>query len=147
MINDQFFNTDILLENEKVLISPLLPEHFMALLPVAMEKSLWQFTTAKINTEADFKHYFDTALAEREQKKSYPFAIFDKEKGEFAGSTRYGNIDFQNLKTEIGWTWIKTSMHGTGFNKQCKFLLLQYAFETLLLNRVELKTNVLNERS
>jgi len=32
-------------------------------------------------------------------------------------------------------------------NKACKFLLLQFAFETLQFNRVELKTDVLNQQS
>jgi RimJ/RimL family protein N-acetyltransferase len=33
---------------------------------------------------------------------------------------------------------------GTGLNKECKFLLLQYAFEHLNFERVEFKTDVLN---
>jgi len=144
---DNFFDTKIILENEQVQLSPLLPQHFDELLPIALDKSLWQFTTAKINSAAGFKVYFDVALREREQKKSYPFVIFDKINNEFAGSTRFGNIDFKHKRTEIGWSWLRTSLHGTGFNRQCKFLLLSYAFETLLLNRVELKTNVLNYRS
>jgi len=32
-------------------------------------------------------------------------------------------------------------------NKACKFLLFRYAFETLHLNRVELKTDLLNQQS
>jgi RimJ/RimL family protein N-acetyltransferase len=147
MNDENFFDRDIILENEQVKLIPLTAEHFDELLPIALEKSLWQFTTAKINSAADFKVYFDTALQERQQKKSYPFAIFDKEHNQFAGSTRFGNIDFKHKRTEIGWTWIRTSLHSTGFNRNCKFLLLSFAFEKLLLNRVELKTSSLNERS
>jgi RimJ/RimL family protein N-acetyltransferase len=142
-----FFDTAIILENEQVKLSPLMLEHFEVLLPIALEKSLWEFTTAKINSAADFKAYFDTALLERQQKKSYPFVIFDKINNQYAGSTRFGNIDFRHKRTEIGWTWLRTSLHSSGFNRQCKFLLLSYAFEKLLLNRVELKTNLLNQRS
>jgi RimJ/RimL family protein N-acetyltransferase len=35
----------------------------------------------------------------------------------------------------------------SGINKNCKFLLLSYAFNTLDLNRVELKTSALNFKS
>ena len=63
------------------------------------------------------------------------------------GSTRYANIDFPNKRLEIGWTWLDPSLHGTGFNKHCKYLLLSYGFDQLQLNRVELKTSHLNLRS
>ncbi|MBK6634766.1 MAG: GNAT family N-acetyltransferase [Chitinophagaceae bacterium] len=38
-------------------------------------------------------------------------------------------------------------LHGTGFNKHAKFLLLSFGFEQLQLNRIELKTSLLNLRS
>jgi RimJ/RimL family protein N-acetyltransferase len=31
----------------------------------------------------------------------------------------------------IGWTWIGKQFQGTGLNTNMKFLMLQYAFETL----------------
>jgi RimJ/RimL family protein N-acetyltransferase len=142
-----FFDKEIMLEDERVRLEPLKEEHFPLLLPVAMERSLWLYTVAKINTEADFRSYFNTALEEKMQKRSYPFAIYDKLKNEYAGSTRYGNIEFRHKKVEIGWTWIHPSLQGTGFNKHCKFLLLSYGFETLELNRIELKTSSLNLKS
>jgi RimJ/RimL family protein N-acetyltransferase len=108
---ESFFDAVIILETEKVKLSPLMAEHFECLLPIAMEKPLWEFTTAKIQSEADFKVYFETALLEREQKKSYPFVIFDKINNQYAGSTRFGNVDFRHKRTEIGWTWLRSSLH------------------------------------
>ena len=52
---DHFFEMDFILENERVRLEPLKEKHFELLLPVAMNKPLWEFTTVKINTEADFK--------------------------------------------------------------------------------------------
>jgi RimJ/RimL family protein N-acetyltransferase len=112
-----------------------------------MEKALWLFTTIQINTAEDFRQYFDTAILERQQKKSYPFAYYNKKTQQYVGCTRYGNIDFTNKKLEIGWTWLAPSMQGTGFNKHCKFLLLSYGFKQLQLNRIELKTSHLNLKS
>ena len=147
MNDEDFFNLTIILENNQVKLCPLMAEHFENLLPIALEKSLWQFTTAKINSVADFKVYFDIALLEKQQKKSYPFIVFDKINNQYAGSTRFANIDFKHKRTEIGWTWLRTSLHNTGFNRECKFLMLDYVFERMLFNRVELKTNILNQRS
>ncbi len=141
------FEDEFVLENDLVKLISLNQSHFAELLPVAMENMLWEFTSADIYSEADFKNYFDAALQERQQNKSYPFAIFDKSTGRYAGSTRFGNIDQKNKRAEIGWTWIHPSLHSTGFNRQCKFLLLSFAFEKWLLNRVELKTSSLNLRS
>lgn len=142
-----FFDTPILVEDERVRIEPLEEKHFELLLPTAMETMIWEFTMAKINSAEDFRKYIDTALEERKQHRSYPFAIFDKVQNEYLGCTRFGNVDLRNRKVEIGWTWLHPRLHGTGFNKHCKFLLLRFCFEQLQLIRVELKTSSLNIRS
>lgn len=141
---ENFFEQQVILEDELVRIEPLEERHFELLLPIAMQPSLWLYTVAKIDSENAFRKYFNTALEEKKQKRSYPFAYFHKPTQQYAGSTRYGNIDFPNKRVEIGWTWINTSLQGTGFNKHCKFLLLSFGFETLGLNRIELKTSHLN---
>jgi len=144
---DNFFDSSIILEDELVRIEPLEEAHYQLLLPTAMQKEIWEFTTAKVYSPEDFRKYFDTALSEKQQKRSYPFAYFNKQTQQYVGSTRYGNIDFANKRVEIGWTWIHPQMQGTGFNKHCKFLLLSYGFEQLQLNRIELKTSHLNLKS
>ena len=90
---------------------------------------------------------FDQALKEKAANSSYPFAIFDKKQNRYAGSTRFGNISFENKRMEIGWTWYHPELQRTGLNRQCKFMLLSYGFETLGLNRIELKTSHLNNKS
>lgn len=147
MDHNNFFDQEIILEDERVRQEPLQEKHFTALLPVAMENSIWQFTVANISNTEEFRFYFNTALEERQQKRSYPFAIYDKVRKQYAGSTRFANIEFKHRKLEIGWTWIDPALQGTGFNKHCKYLLLSYGFEVLQLNRIELKTSSLNLKS
>ncbi len=142
-----FFDSEIILENDIVQLEPLCEKHFEELLPTALEPSLWLFTIQKIKTPADFRKYFDAALTEKAAKRSYPFAIYHKAKQQYLGCTRFGNIEFAHKKMEIGWTWIDPSLQGTGFNKQVKFLMLQFGFETIGLNRIELKTSLLNLKS
>ncbi|MFY9806311.1 MAG: GNAT family protein [Pseudonocardiaceae bacterium] len=48
---------------------------------------------------------------------------------------------------EIGWTWLAASAQRTGINIEAKLLLLEYAFETLGVVRVDLKTDARNARS
>jgi len=142
-----FFDNELILEDELVRIEPLEEKHYDLLLPTALESTLWLYTAAKISSPETFRRYFDTALKEKQEKRSYPFAYYHKAQQRYVGSTRYANIEFPNKKLEIGWTWIHPSLQGTGFNKHCKFLLLRYGFETLGLNRIELKTSHLNLKS
>jgi len=138
---------DQTLENERARLEPLEEKHFDVLWPVAEKKEIWKFTTAVVESVDDFKRYFNTALDEKKRKLSCPFAVFDKEAGQYAGCTRFGNISFDNKRIEIGWTWYDPLFQGTGLNKSCKYLLLSYGFDKWDLNRIELKTSHLNLRS
>lgn len=147
MLTDHFFETNHVLENSRARLEPLEERHYALLLPIAMEKILWQFSTTNILSEPDFRKYFDTALAEKKAGTAYPFAVYDKLNNCYGGCTRYGNIAFEHKRLEIGWTWYHPKLQGSGLNKACKSLLLHFAFEQLQLNRVELKTSHLNLKS
>lgn len=139
-----FFPT---LENKRVLLQPLEMEHLEDLLPIALQPVLWKLTPTPVNTQQDLEKYIQTALDERTAGVSIPFVIIDKQTHRVAGSTRFAALTLPHKRTEIGWTWIDPSLHGTGLNKAMKFAMLQHAFETLHLNRVELKTDELNTQS
>lgn len=143
----QFFKQEMILENDHSRLEPLEEMHYEQLLPIAMQTEIWEFTSVSVQTESDFRSYFDEALAERRNQAGYAFAVFDKNKKTYAGCTRYGNISFQHKRLEIGWTWYSPSLQRTGINKATKFLLLEFAFATLGMNRVELKTSLTNIKS
>lgn len=144
---EDFFTQELILENERARLEPLMEKHYELLWPVAQQKELWKYTSVIAYTEEDYKKYFNQALKERKIAISYPFAIFDKQENRYAGSTRFTNISFEHKKVEIGWTWYHPDLQKTGLNRACKFLLLRYGFETLGLHRIELKTSLTNEKS
>ena len=145
---DNFFNQEVILQDDRARLEPLTQKHFDALMAIALNNNeIWKFTLANIVDEKSFATYFNTALKERENKSSYPFAMFDKKENRYVGCTRYANISFKDKRLEIGWTWIDPLLQGSGINKHNKFLMLQFAFETLKLNRVELKTAGTNLKS
>ena len=144
---DNFFEQEIVLENDRSKLEPLTEAHYPYLLPIALHTEIWEFTGAKVKNEADFRRYFDTAITERKSGRSYPFAIFDKQQNQYAGCTRYANISFPDKRLEIGWTWYNPSLQRSGINKATKILLLSFGFEQLDLNRIELKTSLLNLKS
>ena len=144
---DNFFAKEIILENARTRLEPLQEAHFEALCEIAMNKELWQFTSVTVKSVADFRKYFNQALADRKNKTAYPFAIFDKQQNKYGGCTRFGNISFEHKRMEIGWTWYHPLLQRTGLNRNCKYLLLSYGFEIINLNRIELKTSLTNTRS
>jgi RimJ/RimL family protein N-acetyltransferase len=143
----EIIKSEIVLENHHALLKPLSLDFLDELSEIALDKSLWALGMSRIENKTDLKNYIQKALKERSAGQSYPFVIFDKLKNRCAGSTRYGNISMENRRVEIGWTWIGKDFQGTGLNKACKFELLKFAFEKLECNRVELKTDALNQQS
>ena len=59
----------------------------------------------------------------------------------------FHNIFPEHRKLEIGWTWYDPAYWRTGYNRECKLLLLTYCFEVLNTVRVQLQTDENNERS
>lgn len=142
------FDQAIVMENDRVRLEPLSMHHFEALRPIAMAyPNLLQFSPSPFGTSEMLKEYMELAFKAQRTKSRYAFAIFDKQQSRFVGSTSYGNISIEHARIEIGWTWIDKETQGTGLNKQCKLLLLSYAFETLAVERVEFKTDSRNLQS
>ena len=132
------------LENQRVRLAPLDLGNYKHLIPIGKQNKLVQFSPTKIDTPEDLKAYVQTALEHYKQQAALPFIIFDKQKNAFAGCTRYMNINWTNKVLEIGSTWIGKEFQGTGLNKNMKFLMLQYAFETLGFEKVEFRVDERN---
>ena len=86
-------------------------------------------------------------LALREQGNMLPFTIIDKSSEKPVGMTTYMNIDAITPRLEIGSTWICPSVQKTPVNTECKYLLLQHAFEELHCIAVEFRTHFVNHQS
>jgi len=137
----------VILDGQFVRLEPLRFEHLEALCAVGLEKSMWTLTANVMENAGDMRHYVEIALKEFEQKTSLPFVTIEKSSNKIVGSTRFGNIDRKNLKTEIGWTWINPEWQRTFVNTEAKLMMLAHAFETWECVRVEFKTDALNEKS
>lgn len=137
----------IALEGAAVRLAPLKLSHLSELYEAAADESLWRWTTNVIKSREDMLRYVETALGEAARKVSLPFVTIENSSNRIVGSTRFGNIDERNRKTEIGWTWINPQHQRTAVNTEAKFLMLRHAFETWNCVRVEFKTDVLNEKS
>ena len=72
---------------------------------------------------------------------TYIMNVYDKKLERYAGSTRFYDIQLQNKTLQLGYTWYGENFHGTGLNKHCKYLLLEFAFEKMNMIRVEFRAD------
>ena len=142
------FPDHIVLENSRVLLRALNTEDFDHLLPFSLnEPENWKFGLENAAGAEQLKKYMDDALAGSNSGLSYAFIIFDKSSQSYAGSTRFYQINPHHRRLAIGYSWIGNAYKRTGLNSQVKYLMLQYAFETLDMERVEFMSDALNETS
>lgn len=137
----------VVLEGERVRLEPLTEAHVDDLMLVAMDPTLWRWTLARPTDRNGLLAWVRAAVANREQGQELPFATIDRASGRAVGSTRYMSIVPDHRRLEIGWTWLGSAYHRGGANREAKYLQLRHAFETLKANRVEFKTDSLNERA
>lgn len=135
------------LENKRVRLTLLDINNYEYLISIAQEKDLIYYSPSDISTPAKLKDYVQTAVDGYNDKTIIPFIIYDKEKQAYAGSTRFGLISHKNKVLHIGWTWIGKQFQGTGLNKNMKFLMLDYAFNTLEFEKVAFRIDERNIKS
>lgn len=137
-----------ILEDDFVLLRPLQESDVENLLEIAInEPETWKYSLVPVNGKEGLTNYIQQALKNRANKTEFPFIVFDKKSGKYAGSTRFYDIQLPFKTLQLGYTWYGKDFRGTGLNKHCKFLLLQFAFETLGMERVEFRADNNNERS
>ncbi|MFL6162588.1 MAG: GNAT family N-acetyltransferase [Jatrophihabitantaceae bacterium] len=132
------------LENEHVLLRPITPEDRAAQRAIARDESIWRYFVIPIRTDADFDAFFDAGLVDQAAGRRVVFHIIDNGTGQAAGSMSFGNLSPNDLRLEVGWSWLGSAFQGKGINRWAKFLMMQHAFEKLAAERVEFKTDVLN---
>lgn len=137
----------VTLNGEHVTLRPLTLSDAPPLTEIGLDEDTWKWLPNRVTNAAEMLAYVQQALTQQEQDTALPFVVIDRASGQVIGTTRYGNIDKVHRRVEIGWTWIAPEFRRTSVNTEAKFLLLSHAFETLGCNRVEFKTDALNERS
>lgn len=143
----KFFPEKFTLETPRVLLRLIQPDDFNEFSKITKDPVIWKYFTFNLADDDQLKNWIKDALQARESAIRMPFTIIDKDINKITGSTSYGNISFYDKRLEIGWSWLGTEYMGTGVNHHAKFALLSHAFEALGIERVEIKTDNMNERA
>ncbi len=140
--------TPVTLTGTYVRLEPLSEAHVPGLAEIGAGQPFWDFMVyGKIETAADMLGWVRDLQSRAEKGTDLPFAVIHLASGRVAGATRYLNIMPKDRGLEIGGTWYGLEFQRTMVNTECKYLLLKHAFETLGCIRVQLKTDLRNERS
>jgi RimJ/RimL family protein N-acetyltransferase len=137
----------VVLAGDLVTLEPLTLGHTDALIDAARDGALWELSYTSVPRPEAMRGVLETRLAWQEQGRMLPFVARRNADGRVIGMTTYCNVDADNRRVEIGYTWNARSAQRTGTNAESKLLLLTHAFEQLGCIAVELRTHWLNQQS
>lgn len=135
-----------------VRLEPLSQHHVDGLVEAAsQDRSSYAFTNVPHSRDA-MDDYVSDLVRMWEAGEVVPFAQVEVASDRPVGATRLMTIralpsSATPFAVEIGGTWLAASAQRSGLNTQAKRLLLEYAFGTWTVGRVDLKTDARNERS
>lgn len=135
------------IENNVVALVPMNREHIEGIFEAAQDSRIWEHMSVDLTTKENVIAYVEDALNKQANGTDFAFVIIDQVTRKIIGCTWFLDIAMSHKRLEIGATWITPSHWRTSVNTNCKYLLLQYCFEELQLNRVQIKTGHENVRS
>lgn len=139
--------TKIRLENNLVMLRLIELLDVDDIYEVATDERIWEHIAYTLSSKEDVATYVQNQVKLSESGERFVFVIIDRITNKIIGSTSIYDISWEHSRCEIGSTWLTPNYWRTAINTNCKYLLFQYVFETLELERVQLKTDNLNERS
>ncbi len=138
------------LQGNYVYLENLHPDHVAKIKVLAKDSRLWEYTKTLVVDDTfddQFEKYINAALDSGNTGGQCSFVVCSATSNEIIGSTRFYRMEPAHKRLSIGYTWYIPEVWGKAQNKECKLLLLQYAFETLCYQRVEFEVAHQNIRS
>jgi N-acetyltransferase len=147
-MRDDAFRRPLTLAGSVVELVPLERSHRDGVLAAAHDAATLRWLRdAPGRTLADVDRYIDGQLAQQAAGTDLCFTTRLRSDHRVIGMTRFLRIDRANDGVEIGGTWIDSDYFRTPVNTESKLLLLGHAFETEGAHRVQLQTDLRNQRS
>jgi RimJ/RimL family protein N-acetyltransferase len=136
------------LVGSSVLLVPLAADMLAELTQVALgAPQVWAHIPYPMASAEDVRSSACHALSLQARGELVAYTTRLRESGELVGGTTLRVVDPGVPSLEIGGTWIVPAHQRTRVNSEVKLLQLAHAFDVLGAARVELKTDVRNERS
>ncbi len=101
----------------------------------------WVTDDYSVETALDF---IKTNLLEFAESNTFATVIL--EQGKIVGTIGFHDFDAVNRSIQIGY-WLDKNVQGKGLATKCCRFLVEYAFENLAINRVQINCNIDNLKS
>jgi RimJ/RimL family protein N-acetyltransferase len=137
----------LVLRGPLVTLEPLRHEHHDELSEAVRDGEVYKLWYTAVPTPQLMRVEIDRRLALQEAGSMLPFVARRNADSLVLGMTTYMDIDPTLPRLEIGSTWNRASVSGTGSNVDSKLLLLTHAFEVLGCPAVEFRTHWMNMAS
>ena len=111
-----------------------------------VELHRWMDWAATMPSIIESERFVRDAAARYLRRDDLPMFMRKRDTGEFVGSSGMHRIDWNVPRFEIGY-WCRTSLVGQGYVSEAVVALTRFAFEQLKAARVEIRTDVDNDRS
>jgi RimJ/RimL family protein N-acetyltransferase len=132
---------------QTIRLVPLERSHLPELTRVGAAPEIWTWLRIRHgDTPEGMAGLVDDLLSLQDAGQVLAFVVQRQDDGRILGVARYLDIDRENRWVEVG-TWLHPSAWRTPVNTELKLLLFRYAFETERAHRVQLKTDLRNDRS
>ncbi|MEM9338978.1 MAG: GNAT family N-acetyltransferase [Bacteroidota bacterium] len=135
------------LSDERITLKPLRSSDIDQMKKICGDPVIWKWFTADLADPSNMEKWMSDRLNASEEGSQMTYAVVLNEHQQVAGSSSYGHINWKEKALEIGWTWLGADYIGSGINKHMKFLMLSHAFDTMEIERVEIRTDEINVRS
>ena len=147
-MNIDLWHTPATLTGKLVRLEPLSETHIPGLTEAGRDENIWKFMLyGDLTQPENMAGWVRDILGRQAAGTDLPFTVIHLPSGRVAGATRYMEMRPAHKGLEIGGTWYAPEFQRTGVNTECKYLLLQYAFEMMGCIRVQFKADARNERS
>lgn len=132
------------------LLRQLVPEDAPAAVAAVVESQStvgkWMTWAHANYSEADALGWIAACSTDRESCTTYEFGIFDQESGALVGGAGLNQFNRVNGFCNLGY-WVRESWQGRGAASFAVSWLVEYAFKTLGLSRVEIVVALENSAS
>jgi RimJ/RimL family protein N-acetyltransferase len=138
----------VILAGFSIRLVPVDYSHLDQLSRWSAEEDIWRYMTfAHLASRDEMQAWIGTAMDANSRGTELNFAIIDEVSESAVGTTSFYRVAPEHKRLELGKTWLGEPFRRTHINTAAKYLMLNYAFESILANRVELNTDARNVQS
>jgi N-acetyltransferase len=135
------------LTGQFVTLEPLRTHHVPDLQAAVLDGEPHKLWFAKVPSPDEMPAYVAQAMTAAAKLGHVAFAVRHHASHAIVGTTRFYQVEADHRRVALGYTWYAQSVRRTAVNTECKYLMLQHAFDTHQAIAVELQTHFFNHAS